>query len=873
MNEFPPRQNRVKDHADIRSKLLIEVRLVFQESLSPTMSDEEISRAISLLFELLECRIGDPNLDGIGEQILKCLTRRFCQGEKVRLADRFEPFAKFVLKMVDPERYKDRVSKLGNRFTLAEILKAHSLAEDNELKTWGNRSLQQFPPPGLPGTPFFKEQVAWTYRSRNTEEHTAPELNSVQEAKSFQSVCVCLVWLTAKLEKEIRSAITRMRFSGYLRKIIRGDLADIGIRFVELTTETRSPDEYLFLDPLSPPPSVQSPGMETDASRLPDVSRVTVIEAEPGAGKTTTLQFIAWQQATGLFSGKTGFSHIPLCLDLRLLAHRRQTIEAAVEHALTSARSSAEPIPWDLLLLLVDGMNEVSPRSQTAFKTELRQLLSEFSGMRAVVAGRPKWFRGEFKAQVVVLRKLTEPQLLKLFEQALGHAGKASDLLLFVQHSPFLSKWARTPLHAAMVAQIARHGGVEALASPSSAVRRFIRNFLGREDAQTPGQTQLLSKERLLARLAFVTKEAGQLVIAKARALMELGEANPTLDPQNFLQEVVDNHLLRYADRESLEFAHELYHDYFAATELETSEQVQAGLGVTTALAHFSDTHWSECLRVFSGLSNTSRTLIERGAEKNPFLAWQLIRDAGDEKPELLELVADEAYCALSADLKTTAEAAMGGACILVLADLGRADLLERAISRQSHCFEPSYRPKTTAGEGEVDSQSQLEIAFHLVLGLLHVVRLGLGEQAARKEGPYCQAARSLIRGLEQIRAARALMLILSQSSAGRFDELALIPGSVLSAIINLGVDQVLGFEHEAMNQTLAGWLKLASEAGFSKAWPAYGRVLRLAMLDDDREAALRWLRRAHETGDRKSTLELALLLLEEPNLGSEAGE
>ena len=74
-----------------------------------------------------------------------------------------------------------------------------------------------------------------------------------------------------------------------------------------------------------------------------------------------------------------------------------------------------------------------------------------------------------------------------------------------------------------------------------------------------------------------------------------------------------------------MEFAHELYHDYFAATELETREQMQTGLGIAFALAHFSKVTGTNLF----GCSLDSRTpvelLIQRGAEKNPFLAWQLL--------------------------------------------------------------------------------------------------------------------------------------------------------------------------------------------------------------------------------------------------------
>lgn len=872
MGEPATPQDQERATADLKAFVLREVLPVFQASTSPKLTDAEVENAVGLLFDLLGHRIDDPNLDGIGAQVLECLARRVRDRDHVKIADRFEPFAKFVLKLAFPDRYASLAATLRNRFTLAEVLKALGLAQDSELKSWSICPWQQFPPASLPGSPDFKEQVGWTVRFRNTEDHLAPKLDDVRESKLVQSVCVCLVWLTAKFQREIRMALTRSRFSEYLQSV-QARFAEIGARFVELSAEARSAEEYRLLDPLAPAPEAASSSEQTDASKLAEGNLVTVIEAEPGAGKTTTLQFLAWQQANGMLGGNPQFHQIPVYIELKLLSHRGQTIEAAIEQMLKPADLEARPIPWNSLLLLVDGVNEVATQQQTNFKAELRDLLSRFRELRVIVAGRPNSFRGEFEARIVVLQRLSNKQLLELFGRAFDDEAKARELLASVLHSPFLSSWTRTPLHAAMVVAEAKRGGIDALANHSTTVRRFVRGFLNREVIQSHGQTLMLTKERLLAKLAFKTRESGQLAFSKTAA-------RSALETDKLLQETLDNHLLQFSDAESLEFAHELYHDYFAATELEAREQLQAGLGVEFALLHFAEAHWSECIRLFAGYSNASKTLVERGAEKNPFLAWQLLRDARDETPKLLERVSDEAYCALSADLKSAAQATMAGASIFVLADLGCANLLEQAISEQTQVFEPKRLREGTAAEKAAALERQKQVALPLANGLLLLVRLGLMEQKAGQEGRFYQAARSAIRGLERIKAARVLCAMLSAWTGSTFSESSLVPGAVLDALLNLGVDEVLDREDKAMNETLAMWLKRASEAGCSKAWPAYGRVLRLARrvyvadtgLEFDSEAALKWLRQSHEAGDSKGTLELALLLVEEPELADEMG-
>ena len=867
MSESAPAQNKKQELADLKGKVFREILPTFRASASPRIPDGEVQAAVELLFQLLAHRLGDEELDAVGEQIVVGLRRWFDDAELVKLADRYEPFCKFVLRVIDSSRVAQLQAEAGNRLSAAKVLKALGLVSNKALSVFESCAWEQFPPTGVAGQPDFLEHVARTYVFRNVDDHQTRVLNQRQKAEIAESVCVFLVWCVIRFSREVGCALTTARFADYLGSV-RNRYADIGTRFVELTTEARSSEEYRFLDPLAPSPEATSSNEQTDASKLADVNRVTVIEAEPGAGKTTTLQFLASQQASGLLDGKLRFHQVPGYVELKLLSYRGQAIEAAVEQSLKPTSGEARPIPWDSLLLLVDGVNEVATQHQTNFNVEIRDLLSRFTKLRVVLAGRPNSFRGEFEARIVVLQRLSDEQLSDLFRRALGDAGKAAELLAAVRHSSFLSSWARTPLHAAMVVGLAKQGGIDALTDHSTTVRRFVRGFLNREVIQTPGQTLLLTKERLLAKLAFRTRESGQLAFPKPAA-------RSALETDRLLQEVLDNHLLQLADSEAMEFAHELYHDYFAATELETREQMQAGLGAEFALSHFSRAHWSECVRLFAGFSNSSRILIQRGAVKNPFLAWQLLRDASDETPELVERVSDEAYCALSAELKSAAQATMAGACVFVLADLGRADLLEQAILKQRQAFEP--KGKLTDEQRE----KQRQVVVPLANGLLLLVRLGLIEQKSKQEGRFFQAARSAIGGLARIKAARVLCAMLSAWTGSTFSESAMIPGTVLDALINLGVDEVLDREDKSMNETLATWLKRASEAGFSKAWPGYGRVLRLARrvyvadtgLEFDGQSALKWLRQSHEARDSKGTLELALLLVEEPEIANEAGQ
>lgn len=873
MSESGAVKDEEKSVADLKEQVFREIWPRFRESDSPQFTEDQVRSAVDLLFDFLEHRLGDDELDAVGTDIIKGLNRWFNGAELVKLVDRYEPFCKLLLKSVDPAKYAQLQAETGNRLSAAKVLKALSLLNNKALSAFESCPWDQFPPVAVVGKPDFLEHVARTYVFRNVDDHQARILNRRQKAEIAESFCVFLAWCVIRWNSQIRCAITTAAFTDHLKEYYQR-FENIGKRFVELTAEARSADEYRILDPLANSARDASAGEAISVSSLPNVSRVTVIEAEPGAGKTSTLLFLAWQHASALLAGDSQHDHVPIYVDLKLLSHLKHSIESHVTDLLKPSIGRVKHTPWNSILLLVDGLNEISTDYRNGFKSELRELLARFKTLRLVLAGRPNSFRGEFEGRIVVLRRLSDEQVSKLFTRALGDQAKVEELTKAVRNSPFLSSWVRTPLHAAMIVSLAKHGGIDSLADFSTTVRCFVRGFLNRESIQAPDQTLLITKERLLSQLAFGTKESGELAFSKLTA-------RSALETDKLLQETIDNHLLKFADSETLQFAHEVYHDYFAASELEARERLMAGLGVSFALANFAKPQWSECIRLFAGYSRAFRTLIERGAEQNPFLAWRLLKDGQDETPELIERVSDEAYCTLTAELKSKAQAEMAGACFFILADLERVELLEQALVEQAQIFEPKRLREGTFSEQEAAHEKQRQVAGPLSKALLLLTRLGLLEQEMGQGGRFFRAAESAIRGLERIKAARVLCAMLSSWTGSVFKASEIIPGSVLDALIRLGVDEILDREDVGMNITLAIWLKRASEAGFPQAWPAYGRVLRLARrayvadagLEFDGPSALHWLRMASDAGDSKGTLELSLLFLEEPELASAEGQ
>ena len=870
---------------DLCAAVLREVTLVFRSPKAPKKSDEEVRSAVQLLFWLLDHQVEDRSLDEIGSEIKSGLGRWFSSKELVLSAELYEQFVKFLLKTINLAEFNRVEAEAGGRPSAAKVSKALGVFKNRELSEFESCKWDEFPPPNVVGKPDFLEHRARVYVYRNLRAHSSAQFRESEKVQVVESFCVFLIWTVMKFGGQIRSALIRARFFEYLHRIRNDEnFAPIARTCVELSARFCSPEEYRISNPLLPLAEAPSGGEEVEVSKLPETNRVTVIEAEAGAGKTTMLQFLAWREAGRLLDDTCQDVRVPVFVGFRHLNHCRQTIASAVEQNLASVPPVT--VPWDRVLLLVDGLNEVGAEVRSSFTDEIKDLLRHHRQLRVVVTGRLNSFRGEFPAAAIVqLQPLNDRRLLELFQKVLQDKSKVVTALASVLQTPGLSALGRVPFYTAKLASLAQSGSSAALTSQAAIVRRCVRDFVNREEAQASAgviRTDCETKELILARLAFDTKHAGEGEFSRMRARTIIADAMrrpaTSLEVGNFLSEAADNHFLQQAGNESLKFTHDLYHDYFAARRLDADERSQKGQGVKHALDRFAEEHWQECIRLFAGLSGASRTLAECGAETNPLLAWVLVNDANLVDVGLNQTIALAAYSVFEGDLRKKGRAGLAGACLLVLTALGRADLVEQAVIRQRKILEPSELWKLSGNERNAEEKRIQEAMLPLGYGLISVLRLGTNEQRAGQEGRYCEASRAAIRGLKQIKAGRILTTILASWTGKTFAPMSLAPGAILKGIIEVGVDEVLDQEDTSLNGVLARWLARASEAGFSEAWPAYGRVLatypgETPGVNRDVSEAAKWLRKSHESGDAKGSLQLALLLIEEPQLATIGGE
>ncbi|MCZ7640704.1 MAG: hypothetical protein M5U12_34395 [Verrucomicrobia bacterium] len=134
----------------LRDAVEREVLPVFRTSSSPKLPDAEARDAVRLLFELLDLRLDDPSLAQVGPQSLGGLGSVFRDEAYAKISDRFEPFAKLVLKLTRPQRYADLAAKHPRGVNLGALLQACGLAEERGDQELGCVSVARVSPCGPP---------------------------------------------------------------------------------------------------------------------------------------------------------------------------------------------------------------------------------------------------------------------------------------------------------------------------------------------------------------------------------------------------------------------------------------------------------------------------------------------------------------------------------------------------------------------------------------------------------------------------------------------------------------------------------------------------------------------------------------------------
>ena len=588
----------------------------------------------SVLEELLELELDDPDLVGFGSQLVTAVMAPLDLSSLETLLTRSEPFARVVLKLVAPDRYKAMPPGKGLSYILSD--KGLDIASDGTL---GAKH-----PDSLLGKPHFAYQVGWTVYARNKGTHLARELTHRQQGELFESACVCLCFTVAEHRVALASVMLTLACKAHLL-----GLQKIAPRLqepMELSAlERAAPEEPWGLEPVAVEivfaRSFEEDLQEDDSldnepdddagatphrmGPVPVLSLVRqvprlVLLGGPGAGKTTTLRHLAASLAAERLACPTGDAPVPVLVQLSLYSKRPgNSLEELILRPLSTVFPNIRSLRETPLILLLDGMNEVHPEHLHYLRTELRELMAGQGPFRVVVTSRPGSYQDDFQCPTFELQPLTDELMTKWIQLRLG--GLAPGFVSALRLQPRLWEWGRNPLNLVMLIAMGSAGGALNLENRGRLLQRFMNGIFRREEQQGRVTVDQHTRERVLASLGYETRLRGSVSFERLEAVRLVKGASDDLGAHLsapvFVTESVDARILsQVSDERTLAFAHEMYQEYFAAQGL--LDQTREGLQLLDVLA--LQPYWEEPIVLYTGLVEKRQEVLARMAPYAPVL-------------------------------------------------------------------------------------------------------------------------------------------------------------------------------------------------------------------------------------------------------------
>lgn len=425
------------------------------------------------------------------------------------------------------------------------------------------------------------------------------------------------------------------------------------------------------------PPPGSGPEAQVSTEELENVTEALtrhdafIILGEPGCGKTTTLQKIAYDHALACLQNQDGL--MPLFVRLSQQHNDSPFMFLEKTWYQRSESSFADALSAGRLLLLLDGVNEL-PRDD-ALEHRLnawRIFADEHCGTNKIVfTSREKDYGGLLDLPRVLVRPLDERRIAEYL-----HRNQADGLLDALQRaSPDerrrLQELAENPLHLAMLVHYYRENQ-SSLDNRGQLFHWFANTLIGREKRDHPENIPLgiphqhteVILSAALAEMAFKLQEnrlgtvvPQELAQRYTPQKVSFRGKSYSLNAEDIYQFARGAGIFDPNLDTDIRFQHQMLHEYFAALELlhrfqagedlsplwrtprVQSEMPPAETGTWDPLPEPPPTGWEVTTLLASGLIPEPQPFLHAISQSNLTLAGRCLDEAGISPSE----VADEA--------------------------------------------------------------------------------------------------------------------------------------------------------------------------------------------------------------------------------------
>lgn len=391
-----------------------------------------------------------------------------------------------------------------------------------------------------------------------------------------------------------------------------------------------------------------------DITEAMDNHGAFVILGDPGAGKTTTMQKVAFDAACGRLQKPRG--KIPLFVRLSQQGERDPYAFLQTEWERRTGLPFRQALKDGCILILADGINEI-PRDKRNDRLKDWMLFeAQYRGANQLIfSGREKDYDNQLNLPRVQVEPLDEARVREFLQK---HKAEGLAELLDDPVSK-LDEMARNPLNLFVLAMVYLRGGknLQALANRGKLFQSFTLELMAHEQLWHPDALSVDAKTELFARLAYEMQKQGSGTTFAAEAARDTLPGNVSsalgeqlrVDREAVLRFGRGATILDPATIPDVRFYHHLLQEYFAARELlrrfnsgedlsafwktpRTQEEMPpADVGEWDPLPEPPTTGWEVTTILACGLSNDPAKLIEAVRQHNPELAGRCLDEAGIE--------------------------------------------------------------------------------------------------------------------------------------------------------------------------------------------------------------------------------------------------